>query len=83
MHLLTLVFVSHEFVAAGSPPAFLFHTLGSILLAGHDWDNAPVTFTAFSLGALMLNHLLYRPGSCLDGSRLLAFSRLRRFSPRV
>ena len=60
MHLLTLVLVSHEFVAAGSPPVSLFHTLGSVLLAGHDWDNAPLAFTAFSLGALILNYMLYR-----------------------
>jgi hypothetical protein len=31
-----------------------------MLLAGHDWDNAALAFTAFSLGAFMLNHVLYR-----------------------
>jgi hypothetical protein len=60
IHLLTLVFVSHEFVAAGAPPASHFDTLGGILLAGHDWDNAALAFTAFSLGALILNYALYR-----------------------
>ena len=60
MHLLTLVFVSHEFVAAGAPSASHFQTLGGLLLAGHDWDNAALAFTAFSLGALMLNYILYR-----------------------
>ncbi len=54
LHLLTLVFVGHEFVAAGAPPSSFFHTLGSVLLAGHDWDNAALAFTAFSVGALML-----------------------------
>lgn len=60
LHLLTLNFLSHEFVAAGSPAASHFHTLGNVLLAGHDWNNVPLAFTAFSLGALMLNYLLYR-----------------------
>lgn len=60
MHLLTLIFLSHEFVAAGSPAVAHFHTLGNILLAGHDWDSAPLAFIAFSLGALMMNYMLYR-----------------------
>ncbi len=60
MHLLTLVTVSQEFVAAGSPPTSHFQTLGSMLLAGHDWDDAALAFTAFSLGALILNYVLYQ-----------------------
>ena len=60
LHLLTLVFVGHEFVDAGAPTSSFFHTLGSVLHAGHDWDNAALAFTAFSLGALMLNYLLFR-----------------------
>ena len=60
LHLLTLVFLGNEFVAAGAPQSSFFHTLGRVLLAGHDWDNAALAFTAFSLGALMLNYLLYR-----------------------
>lgn len=60
MHLLTLVNISHAFVAAGSPPTSYFHTLGNMLLAGHDWDNAAILFMAFGLGALMLNYLLHR-----------------------
>ena len=59
-HLLTLLLVSHEFVAAGAPPASHFHTLGGMLLAGHDLGNAALAFTAFSLGTLMLNYVLYR-----------------------
>jgi len=43
MHLLTLIFLSHEFVAAGSPAAAHFHTLGNVLLAGHEWDSVPLT----------------------------------------
>jgi hypothetical protein len=60
MHLLALVSVSHEFVAAGAPPASHFQALGGMLLAGHDWDNAALAFTAFSLGALILNYVLYQ-----------------------
>ena len=60
MHLLTLIFLSHEFVAAGSYAAAHFHTLSNVLIAGHDWDNAPLAFIAFSLGALMMNYMLYR-----------------------
>ena len=60
IQLLTLVFVSHEFIAAGAPPDSHFHILGGALLARHDWDNAALAFVAFSLGALMLNYLLYR-----------------------
>ena len=60
MHLVALVNVSHQFVAAGAPPASHFHTLGGMLLAGHDWNNAALAFTAFSLGALILNYVLYR-----------------------
>ncbi len=59
-HLLTLLFVSQEFVAAGSPPASHFQTLGAMLLAGHDLDNSELPFTIFGLGTLMLNYLLYR-----------------------
>lgn len=49
MHLLALANVSHAFVHAGAPPASHFHTIGDMLLAGHDWDNAALLFTAFGL----------------------------------
>ena len=60
MHLLTLIVLSHEFVVAGPPAAAHFHTLGNVLQAGHDWDKTPLAFTAFSLGALILNYMLFR-----------------------
>ena len=60
MHLVALLNVSHEFVAAGAPTASHFHTLGSLLLAGHDWDRAEFAFIAFSLSALILNYLLFQ-----------------------
>lgn len=62
--LLTLLFVSDEFVAAGAPPASYFHTLGGMLLAGHDLENASggaaLGFTAVGLGTLTLNYVLFR-----------------------
>lgn len=60
MHLVALANVSHAFVAAGAPSDSYFHTLGDMLLTGHNWDNAALLFTAFSLGALILNYLLYQ-----------------------
>lgn len=60
MHLLTLQLVSREFAAVGAPDGTHLQTLGALLLAGHDWDNATLPFVAFSLGALMLNYVLYQ-----------------------
>ena len=60
MHLLNLIYLSNEFVAAGSPSPSYFHTLGNVLLAGHDWNSAPFAFTAFSIGSLILNYVLYQ-----------------------
>jgi hypothetical protein len=60
MHLLTLLVVSREFVAAGTPGAMHFQTLGAVLLAGHDWDSVTLPFAAFSVGSMMLNYTLYR-----------------------
>ncbi len=62
--LLTLLFVSDEFVAAGAPPASYFHTLGGMLLAGPDLENASggaaLGFAAVGLGTLTLNYVLFR-----------------------
>ena len=60
MHLVALLNVSHEFVAAGAPPVSHFHTLGSMLLTGHDWNRAEFAFIAFSSSALILNYLLFQ-----------------------
>jgi len=60
MHLITLANISQTFVSAGEPPSSYFHTLGEVLLAGHNWDNAALLFIAFGVGAILLNHLLYR-----------------------
>ena len=60
MHLVALAGLSHAFVSAGAPARSYFHTLGGLLLAGHDWDHAGLLFTAFSIGALTLNWVLLK-----------------------
>ena len=60
MHLLALLSLSHDYLAAGSPSSSHFQTLGDMLLAGHDWDDAPLAFTAFGISALILNYALYQ-----------------------
>jgi hypothetical protein len=58
LHLLTLTFVSGQAMAV--EPAAPSRLLADVLLAGHDWNNAVLPFTAFGLGALLLNYALYR-----------------------
>jgi hypothetical protein len=60
LHLLTLVSVSHEYAAAGGTQAAHLQALGGVLLAGHDWNSAPLPFIAFGIGALVLNFALLR-----------------------
>ena len=60
LHLAALANVSREFVTAGASSGSHFHTLGGTLLAGHDLNDAAIAFTAFSLGALILNWALYQ-----------------------
>jgi len=60
LHLLTLTFVSHEYLAAGVQQSAQHQVLGGVLLAGHDWNRAALPFTAFSIGALILNYTLFR-----------------------
>lgn len=60
LHLLSLAIVSHEYVAVGGPEAAHLQVLGGVLLAGHDWNSAPLPFIAFGIGALILNFTLFR-----------------------
>ena len=60
LHLLTLAFVSQEYLATGGQQSAQLLVLGDVLLAGHDWNNAALPFTAFSVGALILNYALFR-----------------------
>ena len=59
MHLLALLHVSGAFVEAGAPANSHFQTLGDLLYAGHDWNRAPLAFSAFAIGALLLNYRLF------------------------
>ena len=60
LSLLSLLTLSQEFIAAGSPEASSFQTLGSLLLAVRDWQLHIISGLAFSLGVLMYYAILYR-----------------------
>jgi hypothetical protein len=60
LSLLSLLTLSQEFIAAGSPEASSFQTLGTLLLAVRDWQLHVITGLAFSLGVLMYYAILYR-----------------------
>jgi hypothetical protein len=60
LSLLSLLTLSQEFIAAGSPEASSFQTLGAMLLALRDWQIHVITGLAFSLGVLMYYAILYR-----------------------
>jgi hypothetical protein len=57
--LLLLMTLSQEFVKSGSPDVPHFQTLGTLLLAAHDWTFL-LGLTVFSLGSLILNYILYQ-----------------------
>jgi hypothetical protein len=58
--LLSLLTLSQEFIAAGSPEASSFQSLGMLLLALRGWQLHVITGLAFSLGVLMYYAILYR-----------------------
>ena len=58
--LLSLLTLSQEYVQAAAPDASYFQTLGTSLLAVSDWSHVLGAMIVFSLGALILNYLLYR-----------------------
>ncbi len=72
MHLLTLVPVSQEFVAAGAPSGSHLQSMGDVLLAGHDWNRTPLAFTAFGVGCPDTQRC-----SLLDSDRAAVDFRLR------
>jgi hypothetical protein len=59
--LLTLLTLSQEFAAAGTPDASYFHTLGELLLAVRDWGGHVILDVAvFPLGALIFYAVLFQ-----------------------
>jgi hypothetical protein len=60
MHLVALAHLSRAYANAGAAPEAYYLTMGDALLAGHEWDNAGLLFTAFCVGALVLNWALLR-----------------------
>jgi hypothetical protein len=60
LSLLSLLTLSQEFIAAGSPEASSYQTLGAMLLAVRDWQLHVISGLAFSLGVLMYYAVLYR-----------------------
>jgi hypothetical protein len=57
--LLSLLTLSQEFIAAGSPDASHYQTAGSIFLAAREWTFMIGSGLVWSLSALVLNCLLY------------------------
>jgi hypothetical protein len=58
--ILTLLSLSHEFIAAGTPDASYFQVLGSLLLEVREWVFNIGSGLVWSLSALVLNYILYR-----------------------
>ncbi len=56
---LLLIPVSQEYIAAGTPSASHFQTLGGLLQSGYDSIN-PILIIVFSLDALMLYYMFYQ-----------------------
>jgi hypothetical protein len=52
--LLSLLFISESFAAAGQPGSSYFHTIGELLRVGRDWFNHIGMILPWSLGGLML-----------------------------
>ncbi|MFC1964734.1 DUF4386 domain-containing protein [Chloroflexota bacterium] len=57
--LLILLTLSQEFARSGAPDVPYFQTLGTLLLAAHDWTFL-LGLTVFSLGSLVLNYILFQ-----------------------
>jgi hypothetical protein len=55
-----LLTLSQDFVNAGTPVAPYFQSLGALLVGAHDWAYLFAGQLVFSLGALVLNYMLFR-----------------------
>jgi hypothetical protein len=61
LSLLSMLTLSHEFIAAGAPQDSFFHTAGELILALRDWSGHVILDVAiFPLAALMFYSVLYR-----------------------
>ena len=58
LHLVALTALSRS-LGGGGADAEAVGVLVDVLMAGHDWNRAVVAFTAFGVGALVLNHALF------------------------
>ena len=58
--ILSLLTLSQEYVKVVAPYASNFQTIGTFLLAVHDWTHLLGVEIVFPLGALILNYLLYQ-----------------------
>jgi hypothetical protein len=58
--LLSLLTLSQEYAAAGSPEASYFQTAGTLFLAAREWTFMIGSGLVWSLSALILNYLLYQ-----------------------
>jgi hypothetical protein len=58
--LLSLLTLSQEYAAAGTPDAPYFHTAGTLLLAAREWTFVIGSGLVWSTSALILNGLLYQ-----------------------
>jgi len=58
--LVSLLVLSQEFVRAGTPDSSYFQSLGTLLIKGHDWAYLFEGQLIFSLGALVLNYMLFQ-----------------------
>ena len=57
---ISLVSLSQEFVKAGAPSSSYFQTVGTVLLAGHDWASFVGSAMAFGIGAMLYYIIFYR-----------------------
>ena len=60
LSLLLLLSLSREFVSAGTPDSFYFHTLGDLVRSGRDFVNHVAMILATSIAGLMFYILLYQ-----------------------
>lgn len=58
--LIVLLALSQNFVTAGASDASYYQTVGSVILAGHDWITNVAMLLSWSLAALMYYYIFYQ-----------------------